>query len=615
MRFLLALLLCVTTFAHGKELDAEVFASLPAMESVSLSPDGTKVASLIRRVKDGKQATYVNIYDLATKSNEYPVSVDDSKYQLIGLTWKNERFILIESYYPGKRYGIETGEYQLLKLDLTNNSLKRALPAKFKGMQIQSSIVDMLPQEDNTILVRANGVSKVWLDKRRAIALKTQGNGTGSWMSDAQGNVRIAFSIWQNRIKVWEQLADQYSLRLLWEYEAFSQDEILPLGFAEDPDVLYVRTPYKKTSAVFKVNLTDPELKKELVHYDENRDVSWQFRRSPDSNELIGVGDTYWHKTAKAIHVGAEKALPDYRIKIVNFSRNMEQYLIFASNNTEPGIYLVGDRKKKSLDLLNYKYDAITPDIVAAPRNIEFQSETTQAWITLPPGDKKAVPTIVVPRLVANKYENVNYNFIVQFLANRGYAVVEVRSDYWSGISDAFSAMPLNEATLRSEVGEINQVLARAKSIAAIDTNNMCIFASGYNSIAAYASMFNNKNQYKCLATFGGVTDLELLRENAYFYVGYELMKFMLGDSDELLEEKSPVNQLNKINVPILLLHGENDRRIRNDQSQEMYEKLKDAGKSVNYIELESGGHYFQFYENKLKILKELDRFFSRHLK
>ena len=92
------------------------------------------------------------------------------------------------------------------------------------------------------------------------------------------------------------------------------------------------------------------------------------------------------------------------------------------------------------------------------------------------------------------------------------------------------------------------------------------------------------------------------------------MVEKQLGNDFDTLEENSPINFAKQIDIPLLLVHGENDRIVDAYHSREMFARLRKLGKPVKYIELEDGNHYLEIERNRLKVLDSFDKFLSQHL-
>jgi len=119
---------------------------------------------------------------------------------------------------------------------------------------------------------------------------------------------------------------------------------------------------------------------------------------------------------------------------------------------------------------------------------------------------------------------------------------------------------------------------------------------------------------FKCAASFAGVSDLELLLVKARKFTNYKVVKKQIGSDSDFLEKASPINYVKKINTPLLLIHGENDRVVDVTHSRNMFDELEDEGKLVEYVELTDGNHYLEIEKNRLLTLSKIEAFLQRYL-
>jgi dipeptidyl aminopeptidase/acylaminoacyl peptidase len=119
---------------------------------------------------------------------------------------------------------------------------------------------------------------------------------------------------------------------------------------------------------------------------------------------------------------------------------------------------------------------------------------------------------------------------------------------------------------------------------------------------------------YRCAISVAGVTDVAYLVKSSRRHTNYEVVKEQIGDDLDALYERSPISKADKINIPVLLLHGDKDRVVKVQHSREMYNELKSLNKPVEYIELENGDHYLSNNDNRLATFKALDKFLADNL-
>jgi dipeptidyl aminopeptidase/acylaminoacyl peptidase len=110
------------------------------------------------------------------------------------------------------------------------------------------------------------------------------------------------------------------------------------------------------------------------------------------------------------------------------------------------------------------------------------------------------------------------------------------------------------------------------------------------------------------------VTDLKKIVINSRRYVGSKFVKNQFGDDTDDLKARSPKYHAEKVKIPMLFIHGEDDRVVDVEQSRMMVEELEDLDKVVDYLELESGDHYLSIQRNRHAAFKGMETFLKKHL-
>jgi dipeptidyl aminopeptidase/acylaminoacyl peptidase len=154
-----------------------------------------------------------------------------------------------------------------------------------------------------------------------------------------------------------------------------------------------------------------------------------------------------------------------------------------------------------------------------------------------------------------------------------------------------------------------------------IDADRVCIVIS-YGGYAALAGAAFTPDVYKCAVSINGVSDVEAMIDNEKFEYGSDhwlvsywqdlIDKDKLGD--DFLETISPINYIDKIKSPVLLIHGKNDTIVPFEQSENMFDELEDEGKTVTFIELEDEGYHLSKNETRLQTLNAIDAFIHKHI-
>jgi len=620
------------------QLPVEAFASIPDVSSVQLSPDGKKIASIVRVDQPKLKGTVVSILDLETGAKDVAVHTDNQKFVLLSLQWANDTTLLISAKFPANRYGTPTTETRLVKYDLTTRKttsvLARSVVERLSWIpQHQGQIIDMMPDDPDHILLSLDGmgeavgedsVLRVNLSQGKSAFIQNAKRKIIGWITDRQHKVRISIYNDDTEYRIYEQPEQKTESRLLWTFKAFSEDSIWPLGFDADPNILYVRAYHQGFEAIFKVNLTDPKLTKELVYANENTDVEGDLIYSELKKKVIGISEgdgeeyTFWDPEYAGLQNGLKAVLPNARNYISQFSANERRYIVYSTSSTQPGTYYFGDRDEKALFPIAERYSQLSSEQLADTQYLSYEARDKlkiDAYLTVPKGlEAKNLPTIIFPHGGPISYDSNDFDYWAQFFANRGYAVFRMNFRGSAGYGYEFMKAGLKSwgLEMQNDVEDgtrylINQGIS--------DPMRICIVGASYGGYAALMGAAMTPDLYRCAVSVAGVTDVANLVKSSRRFTNYEVVKEQIGDDFSALYERSPISKADKITIPVLLLHGDKDRVVKVQHSREMFDELKSRKKNVEYIELENGDHYLSNNDHRLTTFKALDKFLADNLK
>ena len=635
---LLLLWLCNYTVANtAPQLPVEAFASIPDVSSVQLSPNGKKIASVVRVDQAKLKGTVVSIQDIETGEKSIPLHTDNQKFVILSLQWANDNILLISAKFPANRYGTPTTETRLVKYDLTTKKtssvLSRSVLDRLNWIpQHQGQIIDLMPDDPDNILLSLDGmgenvgedsVLKVNLAQGKSSYTQNAKKKIISWITDRQHKVRISIYNDDTEYRIYEQAEQKSDSRLLWTFKAFSEDTVWPLGFDADPNILYVRAYHQGFEAIFKVNLTDPNLTKELVYANEATDVEGDLLYSQLKKKVIGISEgdgeeyTFWETEYVGLQNGLKAVLPDAHNYITQFSANERRYIVYSTSSTEPGTYYFGDRDEKTLYPIANRYGKLNSELLANTQHLTYEARDKlkiDAYLTVPKGlEAKQLPTIIFPHGGPISYDSNGFDYWAQFFANRGYAVFRMNFRGSAGYGYEFMKAGLKSwgLEMQNDVEDGTRYLI-AQGIS--DPKRICIAGASYGGYAALMGAAMTPDLYRCAISVAGVTDVAYLVKSSRRHTNYEVVKEQIGDDLDALYERSPISKADKINIPVLLLHGDKDRVVKVQHSREMYDELKSLNKPVEYIELENGDHYLSNNDNRLATFKALDKFLADNL-
>ena len=387
---------------------------------------------------------------------------------------------------------------------------------------------------------------------------------------------------------------------------------------------MYIRANHQGRYAIFKVDLKSKDLNRELVFFDPNYDVEGSLIYSQKTNDVIGVyhgeaddAKVYFDEYYANFQESINKALPNAYNNLASMSHDERKYILFTSDSTSPGTYYFGDRDKGRLDYVIDQYPLLVEQPLSPKKKISYLAKdgtNIEGYITFPP--KNVVSNnaaIVLPHGGPMSRDYAGFDWFSQFFASRGYTVLQPNFRGSSGYSFAFEMASIQDwgGLMQNDLSDAAKWLTKNNEV---DPDKVCIVGASYGGYAALMAAVKQNHLFKCAASFAGVSDLELLVIKSRKFSNYKVVKKQIGSDSDKLEQISPINFTDDINIPVLLIHGENDRVVDVVHSREMFEELTDSKKEVDYIELKNGNHFLAIEDNRIKTLSAIESFLANHL-
>lgn len=629
----------------AQQLPLEAFASLPDVQHVSLSPDGRYLASSIRVDVEDIKGRAVSIVDLETGEQKLPLMAKNETYFITWMNWASDNKLLVGAMYPDiatdhpftnlATRPRKVRKSTLFSINAETEKVQPVLSSRFlSNLKVQpvngDNVISTLPDDPDNILMQVGGnmgwpqVHKVNLTNQETRTIQPSEIRVMHWGTDQQNRVRLKQQIKDAVVTLSVREIDGDSWRDLWTYEVFSGETVEPLGFGKDPNDLYILAYHEGYKAAFKVDLASDSLETELVYANPNYDVNGSLIYSHKTGEVIGIthtegqGFVFWDQDYKNFQASIDKALPNTTNHIVSFSDDESKYLVHASSSIDSGTYFLGDRDKGSLKAAAYSYKHLEPGLMSPKKSYNYQARDgmeIRGFLTLPKDrEAKKLPTLVFPHGGPISSSDNGFNYWTQLFANRGYAVLEMNFRGSSG-----QGLNLMQAGLKNWGQEMQDDVQDGalklieEGIA--DPDRVCIVGASYGGYAALMGAAKTPDFYRCAASFAGVSDInQLLRRYRSRHAKKNIVDLQVGDDKATLREVSPLYNAEKIKVPVLLVHGDQDRQVPPEHSREMHEALEKAGKEVTYIELEAANHFLTNNDDRVATLRAFEEFLAEHL-
>ncbi len=324
----------------------------------------------------------------------------------------------------------------------------------------------------------------------------------------------------------------------------------------------------------------------------------------------------------KANQARFEKALQGQEIWVTSRADDDSRMIVWGGHEGDAGGYYIYTAAKRTLDPFSAALPALDPAQLTKPRAVAFTArDGTQirGYLTLPRGrEAKALPLILLPHGgpfgVRDKLE---FSSEVQFLVNRGYAVLQPNFRGSDGYGDAFDELGRGQIG-RAMQDDLDDAMDWAVKEGVADPKRVCVVGSSYGGYAALWAVISNPERYRCAASFAGVTDWNRqLKYDAAFFTRKGAKKWRTSvqgaDAAFNLDLVSPVQQVVRLTRPVLVTHGTEDNNVPFKQFKLFEEAAKKAGKPIETVTFAGEGHGFDKPENEAKWYETLEAFLARH--
>jgi dienelactone hydrolase len=321
------------------------------------------------------------------------------------------------------------------------------------------------------------------------------------------------------------------------------------------------------------------------------------------------------------LHKAVSAQFPDHYLHFVDFSDDGSVLLFRVSSDRDPGSYYLLDRRTMQASLLFSSLATIDPEQMAPRRPISFRARDgldLHGYLTMPahaPGAKP--PLVLMPHGGPfGVYDSWSYNNDAQFLASRGYAVLQVNFRGSGG-----RGLDFRESGFQEWGGKIQDDLVDgvrwAVSQGEVDGKRMCVYGASFGGYSALMLAAREPALFKCAVGYVGVYDLNLLAkpENnrmddfraAYF-------RKTVGADKAALDKASPAMLAASITTPVLLVHGGKDKRAPVEHAEAMRAALIKAGRPPEWFLAPNEGHGFYDTKNVTEFYQRLEAFLAKHL-
>jgi dipeptidyl aminopeptidase/acylaminoacyl peptidase len=592
----------------------------PDRTSPRISPDGSMLAFLAPH--DG----VMNVWVRGLKACEERVITHDRGRGIRAYMWAhNGRQIL----YIQDRDGDEN--WHLFAVDLADGVERDLTP--FEG--VQTRLVADAAGVPNEFLVGINQRNPQWHDVYRVnlanaqIELDTENNeGFIGFVADHNLRVRAAArATADGGIELFhrESTANPWRNVLRWAPDdAFNSGVV---GFTPKNDGLYVISSAGANAS--ELQRFDPQNGKiESVASDHFADVA-DVLQHPVNHEVQAVG---FNKERMHWQVVDPKIKRDFALiarnrpgndfKIIDRDHADLRWLVAFITDDGPRTFYIYDREERAATRLFSDRKELEDVALARMVPVGFRARDgllVPAYLTVPPGlAPRKLPMVLLVNNGPWSRVSWGYDATAQWLANRGYAVLQINFRGSSGYGKQFLNAGNREWGGKIQADLVDGVRwAVERGIA--DPERIGIFGTSFGGYAALMALSETPDVFRCAVDICGPSSLVTFITSLPPYLkSIEPLIFdRIGHPErdaEFLESRSPMHRVHRINKPLLIAQGANDPRVKKSEARQMVKALEDAGKEVVYREYEDEGHGFARPENRLDFYAVAEKFLAKHL-
>jgi len=615
--------LCVAAGAHAAAPTIADFSAHADAIRPAISPDGTLVAFVTRA--EGNRILMV--IDTVKRERRALMGAIVDSFEISSCGFKNDERLLCgfrgTQFFRGQPYIVS----RLVAVDVSGKTKPRVLIQNGTegGSQFQDRVLDWQRNDPKRVLIQLSGDGDPFptvhsLDVYTGLTYVVQRSRSSitNWSADRFGVVRFGYGFDGRKYSYIARDSAEGQWRTLAKWE-IGESDFSVVGFGAAPTTLLVQAVHNGRDAVFEMDLqekSDRQLLFSNTEVDVGGPIYW-----PADNRIIGfeyetdrTHRKFFDAEAEAVYAAIDRLRPDADNEVVDSSRDGKRLLVMSRADTRPTEYLILDLTTSKLLRVGSANPAIsTPLSPMTSVKIKAADGTIlPGYLTLPLNSTgKKLPTIVYPHGGPHARDSWGFDPIVQFMASRGFAVVQVNFRGSTGYgSEWYEAGLRNWGTVMVDDVISSTKWAIAEGIA--DPAHTCIVGWSFGGYAALMSAVREPDLYKCVVSIAGVSDLRLLASEWRFsYGGSDWAEYALGDDSSELKAGSPTRSAAKIKAPVLLIHGDNDAQAGVDHSKRMARVLKGENKKVELIVIKDGNHSLTRYEWRETLYTNLEKFLA----
>jgi dipeptidyl aminopeptidase/acylaminoacyl peptidase len=611
-------------------LDRNLFFGNPEISGAQISPDGNYVAF---------RKPYKDVMNIWVKESgadfedAQPITADTTR-PVRGYFWsKNSEYIL----YVQDKGGDEN--FNIYAVDPSAEAGDLGVPQARNLTNLENVRAQILAVPDatpNEIIVGLNDrnpqlhdVYRLNIEGGERELIRQNNEGIAGWVVDNDGELRLGVRQTQSG---GTELLRVDEDELVNVFEVDNEETLNPIRFHKNNEQLYMATNKDRNlSSLFLFNPQTEELS--LVEADPEKEVDFNGAIfSNETEELLAttyVGDRLRiypkDEQFKRDYEVMKSELPDGEINFGAHTSDDEMWVINVEQDVDPGSTYLYNRSDESLAMLYESRPELESNHLAEMKPIRYTARDgleIPAYLTLPKGYGEGnLPVIVYPHGGPWARDTWGYDPMVQFLANRGYAVFQPNFRGSAGYGKEFLNAGNEEWGTGFMQHDITDGVEYLIEEGIADSSRVAIYGGSYGGYATLAGLAFTPDLYAAGVSFVGPSNIITLLNSIppYWEPIRKIFSVRVGDLDdpedvERMKKQSPLFSADQIEAPLMVIQGANDPRVKKQESDQIVQALRELDREVQYIVAPDEGHGFAREENRIAAFTAMEEFFADHI-
>jgi dipeptidyl aminopeptidase/acylaminoacyl peptidase len=610
-------------------VDRELYFGDPELAGAQLSPDG----AFITFVKPHQAV--MNVW---VKTRSEPLSaarpLTADKRPVSEYFWSRDgKFVL----YVQDKGGDEN--MHLYAVDPRSPAAPNGVPEArdlTPGEQLRAEFIALPRKSPDTVLIGLNDrdpqlhdVYRLSLSTGTKELVRLNKESVAGWTADNEGRLRLATKLdEQGGTQVFRVAGD----KLEPLYRCNAEESCRPAAFHADGQRVYLVTSAgaEDLSRLVLIDVATGE--EELVESDPERQVDFGGADFSEANdELLATfyeGDrtrTYPRTPAfKKDFDTVARALPQGDVSFISRTVDEKLQLVTVNSDVDPGATYLYERDTGKVEFLFRPRPKLPVETLVAMKPVRITARdgvVLSAYLSVPRGAQGPTPTVLLVHGGPWGRDTWGYDALTQFLANRGYAVLQVNFRGSAGYGKKF----LNLGNGQWGTGSMQHDLTDAREWLIkqgyAPPDRIAIMGGSYGGYATLAGLAFTPDLYAAGVDLVGPSNLVTLLNSIppYWAPLKKTFAVRVGDVEnaadaERLQAQSPLNSAGRIRAPLLVIQGANDPRVKQAEADQIVVAARENGLPVEYLVAPDEGHGFRGKENRVAMMVSIERFLARHL-